>query len=39
MTQRIYPSRPDSLDMALFARGGKARILSVVAWDMDSIGL
>lgn len=39
MTQRIYPSMPDSLDMAVFARGGEARVLSIVAWDMDSIGL
>ncbi|MCP5526072.1 MAG: glycoside hydrolase family 32 protein [Verrucomicrobiales bacterium] len=32
--RRIYPTRPDSLGVALFARGGAARFRSVTAWPM-----
>jgi sucrose-6-phosphate hydrolase SacC (GH32 family) len=35
ITQRIYPSRPDSLGVALFARGGSAKVKSLDAWDMS----
>ncbi len=32
--RRVYPGRPDSLGVALFARGGEARFGSVQAWEM-----
>jgi beta-fructofuranosidase len=32
--RRIYPSRPDSLGVSLFANGGSARLLGLSAWDM-----
>jgi beta-fructofuranosidase len=32
--RRVYPGRPDSLGVALFATGGDARIASVKAWEM-----
>jgi sucrose-6-phosphate hydrolase SacC (GH32 family) len=34
ITQRIYPTRPDSLDVVLFAHGGRVKVKSVTAWDM-----
>jgi beta-fructofuranosidase len=34
LTSRIYPSRPDSLGVSLFARGGSARARSVDAWEV-----
>jgi len=34
MTQRIYPTRDDSLGAAVFSRGGSAVVRSVDAWDM-----
>lgn len=34
ITQRIYPTRRDSVGVFLFARGGPARVQSVEAWDM-----
>lgn len=34
ITQRIYPSRADSLGVRLFSRGGAARVNSVEAWEM-----
>ena len=37
LTKRIYPTRPDSLDVALFARGGSARLVSLQAWEMKSV--
>ena len=37
VTQRLYPSRSDSVDVVLFSRGGAARFISVEAWEMDSI--
>jgi beta-fructofuranosidase len=39
VTQRIYPARADSLQVALFSTGGAARFISVEAWTMDPIGL
>lgn len=37
LTDRIYPTRPDSVGIALFARGGRARLSSLEAWEMKSI--
>ena len=37
ITARVYPSRPDSLGVQLFARGGTARPRSLDVWEMDSI--
>jgi beta-fructofuranosidase len=36
LTSRIYPSRPDSIGIALFARG-QARVTSLDIWEMRSI--
>ena len=35
--ERIYPSRPDSLGLALFAEGGIATLRSLDLWEMTSI--
>lgn len=35
--ERIYPTRPDSLTLALFANGGKATLRTLDLWDMASI--
>ena len=32
--RRIYPSRPDSVGVKLFARGGPARVATLEAWEM-----
>ena len=37
ITQRIYPSRADSLGVALVTRGGSAKVRSVDAWDMSPV--
>ena len=34
ITQRIHPTRSDSLGVALFSRGGGANVLSLDAWEM-----
>ena len=34
VTQRIYPTRADSLGVALYSRGGSARVESFDAWGM-----
>jgi len=34
VTQRIYPTRSDSLGVVLFSRGGSVNVKSVDAWDM-----
>jgi beta-fructofuranosidase len=34
ITQRIYPSRGDSLGVSVFARGGDTEVVSIQAWDM-----
>jgi beta-fructofuranosidase len=34
ITGRIYPARPDSLGVALFARGGTAELLRLDAWPI-----
>jgi beta-fructofuranosidase len=36
ITERIYPSRPDSLGIELFAEGGTARLRSLTAWEMGA---
>lgn len=35
ITQLIYPSRPDSLGVSLFASGGSVKIKSLNAWDIS----
>jgi len=37
LASRIYPTRADSRGLALFARGGAARLSSLDAWEMHSI--
>ena len=32
--RRIYPSRPDSVGVALFSNGGQASVTSLEAWEM-----
>ncbi len=36
VTQRLYPSRPDSTGIALFSRGGPARVCTLTAWPLTS---
>jgi beta-fructofuranosidase len=33
--RRVFPSRPDSMGVKLFAKGGKARFASVNAWEIS----
>ncbi len=35
ITQRIYPTRHDSVGVAFFARSGAAKVASLEAWDMN----
>jgi len=37
LTQRIYPTRSDSLGIALFSRGGRSLVKSLDAWDLAAI--
>jgi len=37
LTERVYPSRPDSLGIGLLARGGGARVKSIRVWKIKSI--
>jgi beta-fructofuranosidase len=37
LTARIYPTRPDSLGVGLFARGGRARLQSMDAFEIQAI--
>lgn len=39
VTQRIYPTRPDSLGVVLFSKRGTVMVHSVDAWDMAPIDL
>ncbi len=39
MTQRIYPSRSDSLGVAAFTAGGSARLARLHAWRMAPAGI
>ena len=34
ITQRIYPTRADSLGVTLVSRGGSIKVRSLDAWDM-----
>lgn len=38
LVQRIYPSRPDSLGIRVFSRGGQANVTKIEAWDMAAAG-
>jgi beta-fructofuranosidase len=33
--RRVFPGRPDSLGVSLFAAGGKARFQNARAWEMS----
>ena len=37
LTERIYPEKPDSLRVALIARGGSATATKIDAWQMGTI--
>ena len=37
ITQRIYPSKEESKEIRLFAKGGAAKAKVVKAWDMDQV--
>jgi len=37
LTRRMYPTRQDSLGVAVFAEGGAARLVSLQAWQMAGI--
>lgn len=37
LSQRIYPTRADSLGVVLFARGGAAKAASIEAWDLEQV--
>lgn len=36
VTQRIYPTQPDSLGIALFSQRGTTKVDSIQAWDMTA---
>ena len=37
LSDRLYPTRPDSLGAALYARGGRATLIGLKIWRKDSI--
>jgi beta-fructofuranosidase len=37
LTSRVYPTRPNSLGVGIFARGGRAEVQRVDIWEMQSI--
>ena len=37
LTLRVYPDNEASKGGSIFARGGRARLLSLTKWDMESI--
>ena len=37
LTKRIYPSQFDSVEVAVYARGGTAKLISLDAWDMTPV--
>ncbi len=39
LTERIYPTREDSLGVSLGVEGGDARVICLDAWEMRSAGL
>ena len=34
ITRRIYPARPDSLGVSVFANGGAAKVKQVKVWQL-----
>jgi len=34
LTQRLWPTRPDAVGVALFSRGGTTRVPALTAWEM-----
>ena len=38
VTQRIYPSRSDSMGIRIFSRGGRTKVTYIEAWDMAAAG-
>ena len=38
LTQRIYPTRGDSLDVRVFSAGGSAKVNFIEAWEMAAAG-
>jgi beta-fructofuranosidase len=36
-TNRVYPRRPDSLGLSLFAHGGSVRVKSLDCWEMHAL--
>ena len=38
LTQRIYPTRPDNLDVHVFSTGTRTRVNYIGAWDMAAAG-
>ena len=38
LTQRIYPTQGDSMEVRAFSDGGRARVDSIEAWDMAAAG-
>lgn len=37
LTSRVYPTREDSVGLALYARGGRGELVSLDIWEMKSI--
>lgn len=37
IASRIYPTRPDSLGVSLYSRGGEVQLISMDVWEMASI--
>lgn len=35
LAESVYPTRPDSLGIGLFAHGGRARLRSMEVWELD----
>ena len=38
LTQRIYPTRSDSLDVRVFSNGGRTKVNYIEAWEMAAAG-
>lgn len=36
LVQRVYPTRPDSRQFRLFAKGGSIAVKNIVKWEMDA---
>ena len=37
LSGRCYPARPEEMGVALWAEGGAVKVVSLVAWEMESI--